>query len=1173
LTILAWLLHNIVILGAALTATATSPSLLLKFGPTGITTTAGETNSPAHATGAVPLSQVTWNSPIITNSAQAFSGGVLYYSDGSTASGVSFLLGRSPGGASSNVVTFPGSGYVNNNLGSAQSTGIYTSGYPPRGAVYGGSGSINAYAVGLRVDGLPAGPYTVYCTGRNSNQGAYSTPELFLLAGGAAAGTFTFLTTNSTIEANNESTSTASYAAGDNYCVVSLAYLQAGQSLYLACLGTYSNSTTAVEQRGFLSSVEIVPTGIPATIATQPPTNTTVPQGMFSVNISASEQGTPPLSSQWLFNGANLTNSASIAGATNSTTLTLSNVTLAMAGNYSLFVSNAFGYSTSSNSVLTVTPVLRTGELTNLWTLLPGAAPYVTTGSTERGMTYDAFTTNLILVSRALGENDSNLVVLDPLSGELQNYMQVTGVPADVAGTSLGLSMVGVAADGAVYVGSLTVAASSTSYYLYRWADDTTNSTPTVVFEGDPASSVQANLRWGDNLAVRGAGTNTQILLAPASGTNVVMLQTADGMNFQTEIAPVVIAVSGVPSGFAELGLAFGPGTNTFWAKSYNNDLYLVQFNLNAATGAVVATCSLPTTIGVIGANNTLNMVAGLSIATDDNVELFNVANLTASPPLLDEELFPDKNGNGPVGGTGAITFGQIGTNNWVFALDTENGIMAFQINTNVAVPAEVTTQPASQTLLEGASEVTFTAGYSGTSPVYLQWRFDGTNIVGATNYSLTISNLTASTAGNYSLFVSNAFGTGLSSNALLTLVAITNTAQTTNIWNLLPGSVWFLSSSGTYERGLACDPVTSNLLVVSRDSNDNVVVLSPQTGAEQYLLNVSGVSADVPGSSLGISAVGVAADGMVYAGSVTVDASSTSYYLYQWADDTTNSSPTVVFEGDPASSVDPGLRWGDNLAVRGAGTNTQILLAPNEGTNVVLLQTLSDDNFQTEVAPVVIAVSGVPSGFAQLGLAFGPGTNTFWAKTPGSDLYLIQFDTNAATGTVLFDFPSNYVDSTLRGISTDSQQKWLAGVGFNTPDNVQLYDISSLSTGPVLRDEKLFESFNSNTQQGGTAATAFDGNYVFALNSDNGIVALLINTNYVVPLSGTFSITNITAQAGTVVLTWPSVAGHTYQVQASTQLSGGWSSLGSALTATGTTLSYTNSVSGAAKFFRVVGH
>src|ERR1035441_9276645 len=53
----------------------------------------------------------------------------------------------------------------------------------------------------------------------------------------------------------------------------------------------------------------------------------------------------------------------------------------------------------------------------------------------------------------------------------------------------------------------------------------------------------------------------------------VALLRTIGGHDFQTEIPPAMIAVSGVPSGFALSGLAFGPGTNTFWGKTVNNQL------------------------------------------------------------------------------------------------------------------------------------------------------------------------------------------------------------------------------------------------------------------------------------------------------------------------------------------------------------------------------------------------------------------------------------------------------------------------------------------------------------------------------------------------------------------------------------------------------------------------
>jgi hypothetical protein len=75
--------------------------------------------------------------------------------------------------------------------------------------------------------------------------------------------------------------------------------------------------------------------------------------------------------------------------------------------------------------------------------------------------------------------------------------------------------MVGVADDGAVYASSLSV--SENRLTIYRWNDDSTNAAPVVVYgPSDPAAG-----RWGDTMAVRGSGNNTQILLAARDGGHV----------------------------------------------------------------------------------------------------------------------------------------------------------------------------------------------------------------------------------------------------------------------------------------------------------------------------------------------------------------------------------------------------------------------------------------------------------------------------------------------------------------------------------------------------------------------------------------------------------------------------------------------------------------------------
>jgi len=112
--------------------------------------------------------------------------------------------------------------------------------------------------------------------------------------------------------------------------------------------------------------------------------------------------------------------------------------------------------------------------------------------------------------------------------------------------------------------------------------------------------------------------------------------------------------------------------------------------------------------------------------------------------------------------------------------------------------------------------------------------------------------------------------------------------------------------------------------------------------------------------------------------------------------------------------------------------------------------------------------------------------------------LFLVQFDLHASTGEVLYAFAPTSVPGSVRGIGADSSDRWLAGVSLQTPDSVRLYDVSDLVRGPIQSDEELYAVDNPNPTLGGPAFCAFGGDYLFALDSNNGITAFLIDTNYV---------------------------------------------------------------------------
>jgi hypothetical protein len=107
-------------------------------------------------------------------------------------------------------------------------------------------------------------------------------------------------------------------------------------------------------------------------------------------------------------------------------------------------------------------------------------------------------------------------------------------------------------------------------------------------------------------------------------------------------------------------------------------------------------------------------------------------------------------------------------------------------------IPPEILTQPLSQHATPGTN-VTFAVSARGTTPLICQWYFNSSPLGGATNTSLTLSNVQGNSSGNYSVRVTNALGFAFSSNAFLKIDVVTalgNGQPLTNSPALFAGSV-----------------------------------------------------------------------------------------------------------------------------------------------------------------------------------------------------------------------------------------------------------------------------------------------------------------------------------------------------------------------------------------------
>jgi hypothetical protein len=94
--------------------------------------------------------------------------------------------------------------------------------------------------------------------------------------------------------------------------------------------------------------------------------------------------------------------------------------------------------------------------------------------------------------------------------------------------------------------------------------------------------------------------------------------------------------------------------------------------------------------------------------------------------------------------------------------------------------------QPAGQTVLIGDT-ASFGVIAGGTAPLSYQWTWNGTNLPGATNASLDLPNIQSGQSGNYSVTITNAVDTVVSSNALLTISSPQCIAATSNLVSWWP--------------------------------------------------------------------------------------------------------------------------------------------------------------------------------------------------------------------------------------------------------------------------------------------------------------------------------------------------------------------------------------------------
>jgi hypothetical protein len=298
----------------------------------------------------------------------------------------------------------------------------------------------------------------------------------------------------------------------------------------------------------------------------------------------------------------------------------------------------------------------------------------------------------------------------------------------------------------------------------------------------------------------------------------------------------------------------------------------------------------------------------------------------------------------------------------------------------------------------------------------------------------------------------------------------------------------------------------------------------------------------------LALNTINVADDGAVFAGNVS-DSTSDFFKLYRWDNSGSAATPLNVYNGQPWLA---GTRWGDSMAIRGSGTGTQILLDNNTGGVGVIMDSVQSIG-TTVTSGFINVIGGATGGRA---LKFDAG-NTFWEKHSGP-LYKASYDLTGSTSTILtnYTFPNSLSTSDF-----SSPMNLLAGLSFAsstaTPDTLALYDLTDPSQ-PLLVANYNFP-VNHNDNGNGCGRVVWAGERVFALDSNNGLMAFTVVPRLTMTPSGS-----------DVVLSWSTnFTGYTLQATPSLAPLVAYTNVSTG-TIVGTQYVVTNTPSAASLFYRL---
>ncbi len=528
--------------------------------------------------------------------------------------------------------------------------------------------------------------------------------------------------------------------------------------------GTYT--VTITNLIGSTNSSATLTVLTPPGIAQQPVSTTNNLGG--SASFTAIASGSPTLVYQWRLNGTNLVNGARITGAT-SQTLNLTGLLLSDAGNYTLFVSNSVGNTTSAPASLTVlSPPSITGQPANQTNLAGVNVSFNVTASGTQPLSFQWY------------RNSSPLTDGGNVSGSLSSTLSLSSISTNDA------------ANYQVIVTNIVGAATSSVATLTVTVQGSCQLPPTGLVGWWPAEGNANDIAYVDNGSLQGGATATATGMVGQAfsfnGTNssvqIPDSPTLDQSNLTIEAWVLFRSLNSVGSGGSPAGQQY----IIFKQNTRNSDFegYYLGKERNASgndyfdfvvTSAADQSAAVASPANIV--TNTWYHIAG--------VRGSNYIQLYVNGALIGQAAaaWPQSYGSLP------LFFGSSGQSFWDHKLNGSldevslynRALSASEIasiyNARAGgkckgeVPPTIMAQPVGATLVTGGT-VSFSVGAAGSAPLGYQWYKDGSKLQnvnefsGVTTATLVVSNLSSADIGNYQVTVANAFGSATSMVASL---------------------------------------------------------------------------------------------------------------------------------------------------------------------------------------------------------------------------------------------------------------------------------------------------------------------------------------------------------------------------------------------------------------------